>query len=70
MSFTSLVAGGVVIKLADLPLLADDVRSSMMTDRRRRPTLSSGATASLRQEGDHHHTVCRFNDRGADAEWN
>jgi hypothetical protein len=61
-------AGGVVIKLADLLLMADDMRKfDDDPDRRRRPAPSSGAASRYDWEGAIIMLFCRFNDRGIPA---
>lgn len=58
-------AGGVVVKLADLLLMADDVRKfEDDPDRRRRPGTPPGAGTRFDWEGATIMLICRFNDRG------
>ncbi len=58
-------AGGVVVKLADLLLMADDVRKfEDDPDRRRRPGTPPGAATRFDWEGATIMLICRFNDRG------
>ena len=61
-------AGGVVVKLADLLLMADDVRKfDDDPDRRRRPVSPPGATPRFDWDGAIIMLICRFNDRGIPA---
>lgn len=58
-------AGGVVVKLADLLLTADDLRKiEDDPDRRRRPGTPPGAATRFDWEGATIMLICRFNDRG------
>ena len=61
-------AGGIVVKLADLLLMADDVRKfDDDPDRRRRPVSPPGATPRFDWDGAIIMLICRFNDRGIPA---
>lgn len=58
-------AGGVVVKLADLLLMAEDVRKfEDDPDRRHRPGSKPGAGTRFDWEGATLMLFCRFNDRG------
>ena len=61
-------AGGIVVKLADLLLMADDVRKfDEDPDRRRRPVSPPGAAPRFDWDGAIIMLFCRFNDRGIPA---